>query len=279
MKWRLITLKNCNLYTLHATEDYFLEEVNKKNQKPTIILSNLKSPSISISYKQNLKKDVNLTEAKKTNIDITRRKTGGRSIYLDDKHYIVSIIDKKSPHMIDPTLNYKKICNKIIHTIKNLTGITLQLENKNDLITTTGKKIGGAAQKIKSHSYLVHCYIRHQTDLNTMLNLITIDDTSLKPYKKEFSEFTGSIMSESQNPQNNFYTHFKENLLEKITQNQFENTQLSETEKTKIETIAKTYKEVSYIQGTGNEPSRGNCDLIAGKTLKIKDLEGKVNYI
>ena len=276
MKWRVLNLENIDIYKLHAAEDYFLEKLDKGTNSPTIIFSRLSNQGISIGKKQNLEKDVNLEQAKILNADITRRKTGGRSAYLDNDHYIISLIYKKMPNDLNITQNYENSCNKIIDTIKKVTGIELFLKNKNDLITADNKKVGGAAQKIKTRSYLIHCYIRNKKNLDNMLKLIMLDNRPLTEYKKEFDEFTGSIEELSKNKKN-FYNEFRSNLLTKFEP--ITNSTLTEQEIKEIRGIEEVYKNKEYILGKRNEPSRGNCDLIAGDILKIKDLEGKVNYV
>jgi lipoate-protein ligase A len=275
MNWRVINLDKTDIYRLHAAEDYFLDKLNKENHPPTILFSRLSNPCISIGKTQNLEKDVNLEEAKLLNIDITRRKTGGRSAYLDKDHYIVSLINKKLPNDLNVNQKYVHSCNKIIDSIKKITGIELYLKNKNDLITIDNKKVGGAAQRIKTRSYLVHCYIRNKKNLDNMLRVIKIDNQPLTQYKKEFEEFTGSIEELSKG--NNFYDSFRSNFLTKF--DPVNNSTLNEEEIKEIQGIAGIYKNKGYILGSRNEPSRGNCDLIAGDTLKIKDLEGKVSYV
>tara|TARA_Y100000310_G_C20694263_1_gene824381 strand:+ start:206 stop:1042 length:837 start_codon:yes stop_codon:yes gene_type:complete len=278
MTWRVIDLGKTSIYRLHATEDYFLEKVNKGKQ-PTILFSKIKKAAISIGSKQNLKKDLNTANAHDLGVDITRRKTGGRSIYLDENHYILSLINKKKPSDLDITKKYESACSTIIETIRDITGIELYLKNNNDLMTAEDRKVGGAAQRGKTKSYLVHCYLRYQEDIDSMLELIMIDGKELKSYRPEFENFVSSIKTETKNNSIDFYSAFQKNFLDKMVQEDYKNRQLSENEMIEIICHAKNYKKESYILGTGEEPSRGNCDLIAGKTLRIKDLEGKVQYV
>tara|TARA_Y100000310_G_scaffold258289_1_gene266652 strand:+ start:1290 stop:2120 length:831 start_codon:yes stop_codon:yes gene_type:complete len=276
MNWRIINLNNIDIYRLHAAEDYFIEELNRGTHPPTILFSKLLQPCISIGNNQNLKKDVNLEQAELLHVDVTRRKTGGRSAYLDNEHYIVSLINKKTPNDLSIDKKYIHACNKIIDSIKKTTGIELYLKNNNDLITSDNKKVGGAAQRIKGRSYLVHCYIRHKKNLDNMLKIIMLDSQPLTQYKKEFDEFTGSI-EELTRSTDDFYTTFRSNFLTKFEL--INESDLNDKEIKKIKGIEGIYKNKRHIHGNGNEPSRGNCDLIEGNTLKIKDLEGKVAYV
>ncbi len=276
--WRVINLEKCSIYALHATEDYFLEEVINTKRAPLIIFSNLQNPSVSISYKQNLEKDVNTHEAEKLSVDIARRSTGGRSMYLDSSHSIVSIIGKIDSNGINIPGMYKKTCGHIMESIRNVTGTNLHLENKNDLMTVNGKKIGGAAQRIKKGCYVVHCYIRGKLDIDMTLKLIQIGGMGLQDYGREFLGFSSSISDETGTNSEKFQDQFKSLFLSSLTQNKFYISDLTEDEINEIKKIEMHHRDKEHIKGNGKEPSRGNCDVIAGDKLRIPCLEGRVHF-
>ena len=119
MPWRVVDLE-CDVYTLHAAEDYFLERVGQ-GDNPTILFSRLIRPAISIGKGQNLRKDVDLEEATRLGVDVTRRETGGRSVYLDQNHYIVSVIDRHVPGSRSPERIYLDRCEHILRALSAVT--------------------------------------------------------------------------------------------------------------------------------------------------------------
>lgn len=280
MTWRVIDLEGCDIYQMHAAEDYFLHEVNQGNHPPTLLFSRLLRPALSLGIMQNLVKDVDLEEVAALDVDLTRRRTGGRSVYLDQQHYILSIIDRKKNHVSDVRAYHEK-CTTIIDTLFEVTGTHFFLCHRNDIMTREGRKVGGVAQMSMGYAYLVHCYLRHTADLDTMLRLIKIDGVKLARYKSEFATFTGSLEQEAGISWNDFSSSFRERFVE--TLDEVSSTPLTSAEREGIEKIAEgRYKNVSVIHGTGDEPSRGNCDLIIGSgeqaLLRIPNLEGKVNF-
>jgi lipoate-protein ligase A len=279
MPWRVVDLE-CDIYTVHAAEDYFLERVGQ-GDNPTILFSRLTRPAISIGRMQNLRKDVDLEEAARLGVDVTRRETGGRSVYLDQYHYLVSIIDRHVTGSRNPGRAYLDRCGQVLHALSNVTDTPFSLQYVNDLVTSQGKKIGGAAQKETAHAALVHCYLRLATDFDTMLRLIKIDDVPLTPYREQFEQFASSLEREAGIDVGDFYTLFRNAFLHSLDGAVV--APLTALERGSIDDIIyQQYGNKEYVHGTGDEPSRGNCDLIAGSgtnaVLKIPELVGKVNF-
>jgi lipoate-protein ligase A len=279
MVWRVVDLE-ADIYTMHAAEDYFLERVGK-GYTPTVILSRLIRPAVSIGKGQNLRKDVNLEEAARLRVDVARRETGGRSVYLDRNHYLVSIIDRHATGSRDPGKTYADQCGQVLRVLSELTGVRFELRYVNDLVTSPGKKVGGAAQKNTASASLVHCYLRLATDFDTMLRLIKIDDVPLVEYQSEFEAFASSLEDETRMTIETFFPQFRAAFLSSL--GEVAPTSLTQSERRSIdEIVRRQYKSSEYILGTGKEPSRGNCDLIAGTgdsaILKIPALVERVTF-
>ncbi len=279
MPWRIIDLE-CDIYTLHAAEDYFLERVGL-GDTPTVLFSRLTRPAISIGKMQNLRKDVDLEEATRLGVDVTRRETGGRSIYLDSNHYIISLIDRHSLGSLDLHLAYQERCGHIIRVLSQVSGVDFTLQYVNDIMTLDERKVGGAAQRHIPSASLVHCYLRLATDFDIMLRLIKIDDVKLNGYRAEFERFASSLKNETGVDAERFCDQFREAFLLYLGDVSISPLTLSERERIE-EIVHKLYKNMEYVHGKGDEPSRGNCDLIAGSgenaVLKIPALVGKVTF-
>ena len=196
MSWRVIEKNSTDIYNLHGTEDYLLEAVGSGASQPTIMFSRLDHPAISISCKQNLEKDVDVNKARLRGVDLVRRTTGGRSIYLDEHHYILTVVTRKDLSDLDMSRDYEDVRSRIATTLTTLLGVPVSIENKHDFIVGM-RKIGGAAHRLAARSVLVHCYLRNKLELENMLPLLKIDGVSLAPYAAEFSTFASSIMNET----------------------------------------------------------------------------------
>jgi len=196
--------------------------------------------------------------------------TGGRSVWLDQDHYIVSLIRPKSPNDLDTAKKYADVCSRVIKSIHATTGLELFLKNNNDLMTSQNGHIGGAAQHSSKDSYIVHCYIRKKINLDCVLDVIMLDGRKLQNYKNEFKEFAVSLETEGYYDYE-FSKKFRRSFISCFEED-FEEKDLTTFEKIAIEKIAQDYKNPSYIAGTGNEPSRGNCDMFEGSKVRIREL-------
>lgn len=273
MVYQVLEFNNIRVSYLHALEETFLELVESKQSEPTIIFSRVK-PGISISLNQSYNKDIDDQACKRDNIEVTRRKTGGRSMYLDEDHLILSIINRQDTQ--DISRNYKESIGLITSILNKITKKDFSLEYANDIIVDS-KKIGGAAQVSKRSSNLVHCYIRIKNNTERMLKYLKLDGINLEPYTNELQPFLTSI-DQLNNP-SNFYEKFKQEFLK---ENPYVLTTLSREQERLVDDKNKTYSNPIYIIGEPSYVSRGNCDVIAGsgKTaeLRIKSLEGKVKF-
>src|SRR3989338_9140720 len=153
---RIFEFKNDDIYSLHAREEVFFREFKES----VASFSRLERPSISISNSQSYS-DVD-ERAKERGIDIARRKTGGRFMYFGDGSLIFSF---STSNQNPPLRAYRDICKIIINSLKEIMGENFLIEHSNDIVHSSGRKIGGAAQINSGSRYLIHAYLRY--DINT----------------------------------------------------------------------------------------------------------------
>jgi lipoate---protein ligase len=281
MVYRVLDLEGIDIYNLHATEDYLLQQVAHHGHDPIVMFSRLSGPSVSIGIGQNLVKDVNLAAVQDLGAHVTRRKTGGRAVYLDDNHYVVSVIERSGLGSMNVNRAYEHVCGRVIEALHQTTDMYFQIRHVNDIMTLGYRKIGGAAQKNSGEATLVHCYLRYRVDLPTMLQLIMIDGHSLRPYEKGIAKFARSLEQETEITESDFYLTFQERLLSILGESV--SVPLTDIERASIDTIVRDeYTHQPYIHGKGTEPSRGHCDIIMGSgssaILRIPELVNKVSF-
>jgi lipoate-protein ligase A len=274
-EWNLVELKNTDIYKLHAFEELLLELIQTKKITNTILLSTV-NPSISISAKQNYFLDVDVMSCERDRIDVTRRNTGGRSMYLDNGHLIISILRNDHEHLnVEKT--YTEALNLISGTLEHLTHKKFYIRDRDDLMVDD-KKIGGASQKNSAEYSMVHCYIRVDDDISKMLKYVMIDGHHLGEYTQELKKHVTSIEDIANTRNDTFYNRFKDRLLSNIHYKKFDPTPYSDALESKI----LKYKDLNHIVGQSDYPSKGNCDIIMGSGTKAKllipSLEGKVKY-
>ena len=262
---------------MHATEDAFLDLVDQGKSDPVLLFFQLTEPGISISSGQNLHLDVDVDRCVESGVSFTRRETGGRSVYLDQNHFIASFITRLDAEK-DPHVWYDQFCSRLCTVLGQLVDRPISVEHTNDLVLRDGRKIGGAAQRQRGNAVLLHAYIRYTSELARALPYLRIDNIPLAPYVREFETFTAgvsSLLTHRPLSLDAFFISFRSAFAD-IHSATVDVLTVAEQDAIKARIVK--YTEPTWILGTRKEPSRGNCDLIAGTTLRIKELEGRVSY-
>jgi lipoate-protein ligase A len=274
--WRVITETERDISELHALEEVLLEKVDRGESPPIVVLSTISPEAISLSYKQNYNKDLEVKRCLEEGIKVTRRQTGGRSMYFDKGYLIMSVVARVPPNYRDVGRIYDLYCGKIIDALNHTLKKEFRIENVNDLCLSDGRKIGGAAQRVTKNAALIHCYVRYEGDVTRMCELTKIDNISLAPYAEELNKMTVSAKEVCSISRKTFSEGL---LIQFFYGEKWDMSCLSAEEQQLINEKKQLYDDFLFVIGTGKEKSRGNCDLIAGDKLKIKDLESKVTFV
>jgi lipoate---protein ligase len=271
MRWRIIDMPGIDIYTLHALEDILYTNPSDDN----VIAFSKVRPGISIASNENYAKDIDEASCIADSVDVTRRMSGGRSMYLDENYVILSIF-KRDHNFEDHPEQYRKILGMVTSAMHRLSGKNYTLENSNDIMVD-GKKIGGAAQRNSRNINMVHCYIRVTDDIHKLLKYVMIDGHHLGRYYNEVRHHlacANDFMDTS-----DFYPRFKDAVIKGLDHYE---SGLTAGEMRLIRGKVQFYKDMKYVKGHDNYPSKGNCDIIAGSgskaSLKIRSLEGVVKF-
>jgi lipoate-protein ligase A len=282
VKMRLFEFPEDDIYSLHAREDFFLNDIRDN----LISFSRLRKPSISLGRLQNYN-DLEREKAEKDRVDVTRRKTGGRFMYLDSGFLIVSFAFNDD---VPPVKAYESVCGLITSALEDTTHEHFYLDYVNDIMHSSGKKIGGAAQSKNllegNYRHLVHAYVRYDTDSDSLFRYCRIDGESLEKYSTLMEPFITSVKDLSPHLTfDSFYESFRDSLVRRLVSYRNEEvvkSSLLNGHKSAVANWRNQYTDPGYISGKSDYPSRGHCDVIAGSgpnaVLKIPSLLGKVNY-
>lgn len=264
--YRMVPLEKRDGVTNTALDEAFLGEYR---DCPLVIFSSWE-PTVSVSYKQNLRKDVDVQRARERGLDLVRRKSGGRTVYVDGDYVGFKVIEPRERRDYDITGIYREWCERIPEALEEL-GIDSRVSG-NDIMVD-GKKIGNAAQINKRDYVIVHGSLRvEKPDLEEMLSVLKIDGEPLSPYEDEAREVITSVEEEGGDPED-VYPALIETLCpgsEEIGLNGVGD---------EITELREFYSDEEWLEGSGDEPSRGPCDFIFGKTLMIPSLRGKVEFV
>lgn len=171
-KWRVIIDEALPGSQNMAIDYAIVNAVAAGVQPPTLRFYQWNHPSITIGYFQSPEQEVYLDEAKKRDIPVIRRITGGGTVFHHQELTYSFVIPISHPMIKGEILDsFKTVCSPLIKTLKEL-GIPAEYQPIND-ITADGKKISGNAQIRKSGVLLQHGTILLDIDKESIGDLLT----------------------------------------------------------------------------------------------------------
>ena len=135
---RCIISNSSNPYFNLATEEYLL-----KNSTEEIFLIYINEPCIVVGKHQNLLSEINLKYALENRIKLSRRISGGGTVYQDGNNLNFSFIHN-CPNL--EKLNFTKFTNPVLEALIDM-GLNAGFSGRNDLLIDS-KKISGNAMHI-----------------------------------------------------------------------------------------------------------------------------------
>jgi len=147
-----------NPYFNLSTEEYFL-----KNSKEEMFFLYINEPCIVVGKHQNLLSEINLQFVLENNIKLSRRISGGGTVYQDLNNLNFSYIHNCANI---EQINYKKFTYPILESLRDM-GLNVEFSDRNDLIIDT-KKISGNAMHIFKTRVLSHGTLLFNTNLNQL---------------------------------------------------------------------------------------------------------------
>ncbi len=164
------------------------------------------APTLMTGRFQNTLAEINMDHARKKNIDIVRRVSGGGTIYTDMNGWQFSFIVKRKDRM-----EFGTFTRPILDALRSL-GVDAQLSGRNDL-TIGGRKFSGNAQYSGKDVMLHHGSLLFDTNLEELVRLLCVDD------EKIVSKGIKSVRQR--------VTNIAEHLDQKMTSTQFRDVMLS----------------------------------------------------
>ena len=177
--WRLLRLETNNAFMNMAVDEAILQARIAGKVPNTLRFFRWQPSAVSIGRFQDVFKEVNVENCRKSGVDFVRRISGGGSVYHDYEREITYsvIVSKKDLKTIEIFYVYKLICNGLIEAMKIL-GIHADFD-PGDLkhcpnILVNGRKISGSSQSHKREVLLQHGTFLIDVDLEKMFTFLAV---------------------------------------------------------------------------------------------------------
>lgn len=166
---RYIDTGYIDLPKLHATE-----EAIAKSGTPTLMLWVARPSTVNLGYFQSAELEVDLDEAKRLGLGITRRPSGGGAVLFDDKQVYYSIVAGLDSGILPKGTRacFLKAAEGLVNALREF-GLKGEFKGKNDVVVN-GKKISGNAQTSRWGAKVQHGTLLLDFDIDTAAKVLKI---------------------------------------------------------------------------------------------------------
>ncbi|WP_404989187.1 lipoate--protein ligase [Clostridium culturomicium] len=188
----MICINNSNTdpYFNLASEEYMLE-----NFTEDCFMLWINKPALIVGRNQNTLSEINIDYAKKENLCVVRRLSGGGATFHDLGNLNFTFI---ANNQLSDFTNFKKFAQPIIDVLQNLS-VNAEFSGRNDL-TIEGKKFSGNAQCKYKNKILHHGSLLFSCDLQHLNNALNVDpakfqDKSVKSVSSRVTNISDYLKS------------------------------------------------------------------------------------
>ena len=172
-----------------------LEEHCLRNLDPAFeyVLFYINRPSIIIGRHQNPFQECNLNLARRRDIHLVRRISGGGAVYHDPGNLNFSFITDFTEEKLD---YFKTLLTPLLNTLQHL-GVPAELTDKHNILVN-GKKISGNSQHTNMRRMLSHGTLLFNSDLDILQralnsNLIVTESRAVSSIKSNVTNISGHM--------------------------------------------------------------------------------------
>lgn len=165
-------------YILKTHDPYYnlaVEEYLFSHTEDDIFMLWQNEPCVVMGINQNAYAEINIDKAKKNNIKIVRRITGGGAVYHDLGNVNYTFI---SSHNSGKGLDFAYFTKPIIEALESI-GVYAELSGRNDLLAD-GKKFSGNAQHSSCDRTLHHGTLLFNSDLSVLSSVLNVDKEKIQ---------------------------------------------------------------------------------------------------
>ena len=174
-EWEYLAPEPLEPLTQMALDQVLTEQVASGERGPTLRLWEWAQPAVVIGSFQSVKNEVDMDNAKKYGLEVTRRISGGGAMFMELGTAITYSLYAPTSLVAGMSFqeSYAFLDDWVIHALIGL-GIDAHYRPLNDIHSATGK-IGGAAQKrLGSGALLHHVTMAYDMDGDRMVEVLRI---------------------------------------------------------------------------------------------------------
>lgn len=173
-RWRLIRGRPFAAPLNHALDEVLLRRGGAGTAPPTLRFWDRLLPEVAIGRFQSLRNEVDMAAAGRYGIRVVRRMTGGGAIFIEPANVITYSLT--APEVLVEGLSFVEsyaFCDRwVIAALRSL-GLDAAYQPIND-ISSSGGKIGGAAQARRYGGVLHHTTMSYDLNSDRMLEVLRI---------------------------------------------------------------------------------------------------------
>ncbi len=270
LEWRVVQLGRESGIFNTLLDEVLVEEVEARKSPPTILFSEWK-PTVSIGANQHAGKDVDWEACKKYGVEVVRRKSGGKAVYLHEGYMVFSVIAPRELFAEDITQLQKEVC-RIPEYMLQQAGVPARFYPPDNLVVGEGnvRTMGNAGQFIGAKSFFLHGSVRYRLSrFNELMDVLKVEDRKIQPYADAMRSVLADVYEYNANLNKDF---LKKIFVEGFFQNKpwtYRHGVLSVNEQKKVQ---ERIGERRVIVDEPHYVSKGICYLFLGKRNLVPEL-------
>gem|GEM_PF-3516234 len=272
LEWRVLQLGKQSGAFNTILDEVILETVSNREVSPTIIVNEW-LPTVSLGGLQSQEQDVHTEACKKYGIEIVRRSSGGKAVYVHEGYIVFSVIGTRELFPQDLTRLQEYVCHVPEEVLRSM-HIPVQFYPPDNLVIRTPARIrtiGNAGQMVKPRGVIVHGSIRYTMNhMNEFFDVLKVEGRKIHQYRAEIMDVLASV--------DEYAPDLKKEVMEQALIDAFVKKfggtayagKLTEQERT--ETVQRVQQ--MQLKDAPYHISKGICYLYVGKTNLVPALYG-----
>ncbi len=177
-EWRFLPILTQSAAVGVALDEALLDSIDQGISPNTVRFYHFDPPAVICGYHQAIEDEVDLDKLKENGFDLTRRITGGGTLFVAPGQIGIAIVMNRDLVPPSPVKAIRWFADGVIKGLASL-GIDAVFRPKND-ITVNQRKLVGTGQAVRNRAVLFHAIVLIDFNIQTMLNVLKIPQIKFK---------------------------------------------------------------------------------------------------